>query len=151
MPSITVEVPLRDNLFANICLIDTPGYNPGGRSDDRTTAADFLKDRDALIWMIGLDATGTVPEEDLEFLADLELGSLPLYVVLNKADIKPHGELEAILDEVKNALADADIEPCGISVYSSRRGEEFFYDEQSSPILRAKGKTAKLLRRYGTD
>ena len=151
MPSITVEVPLRDNLFANICLIDTPGYNPGGRSDDRTTAADFLKDRDALIWMIGLDATGTVPEEDLEFLEELELGSLPLYVVLNKADIKPHGELEAILDEVKNALADADIEPCGISVYSSRRREEFCYDEQSSPILRAKGKTAKLLRRYGAD
>ena len=131
MPSITVEVPLRGNLFANICLIDTPGYNPGGRSDDRTTAADFLKDRDALIWMIGLDATGTVPEEDLEFLEDLELGSLPLYVVLNKADIKPRGELEAILDEVKDALAGADIEPCGISVYSSRRGEEFFYDEKS--------------------
>ena len=138
MPSITVEVPLRGNLFANsgnpfanICLIDTPGYNPGGRSDDRTTAAAFLKDRDALIWMIGLDATGTVPDEDLEFLEDLELGSLPLYVVLNKADTKPRGELEAILDEVKNALADADIEPCGISVYSSRRGEEFFYDEKS--------------------
>ena len=131
MPSITVEVPLRGSLFANICLIDTPGYNPGGRSDDRTTAAAFLKDRDALIWMIGLDATGTVPEEDLEFLEDLELGSLPLYVVLNKADTKPRGELEAILDEVKNALADADIEPCGISVYSSRRGEEFFYDEMS--------------------
>ena len=131
MPSITVEVPLRGNLFANICLIDTPGYNPGGRSDDRTTAADFLKDRDALIWMIGLDATGTVPDEDLEFLEDLELGSLPLYVVLNKADIKPRGELEAILDEVKDALASADIEPCGISVYSSRRGEEFFYDEKS--------------------
>ena len=131
MPSITVEVPLRGNLFANICLIDTPGYNPGGRSDDRTTAADFLKDRDALIWMIGLDATGTVPDEDLEFLEDLELGSLPLYVVLNKADTKPRGELEAILDEVKNALADADIEPCGISVYSSRRGEEFFYNEKS--------------------
>ena len=138
MPSITVEVPLRGNLFANsgnpfanICLIDTPGYNPGGRSDDRTTAAAFLKDRDALIWMIGLDATGTVPDEDLDFLEDLELGSLPLYVVLNKADTKPRGELEAILDEVKNALADADIEPCGISVYSSRRGEEFFYDEKS--------------------
>ena len=129
MPSITVEVPLRGNLFANICLIDTPGYNPGSRSDDWTAAADLLKDRDALIWMIGLDATGTVPEEDLEFLEDLE--SLPLYVVLNKADTKPRGELEAILDEVKRALADADIEPCGISVYSSRRGKEFFFHEKS--------------------
>ena len=131
MPSITVEVPLRDSLFDNICLIDTPGYNPGGRSEDRTTAADFLKNRDALIWMIGLDATGTVPEEDLEFLEDLELGTLPFYVILNKADIKPSSELEDILDEVKDTLADADFDPLGISVYSSRHGEEFLYDEMS--------------------
>ena len=131
MPSITVEVPLRDSLFDNICLIDTPGYNPGGRSEDRTTAADFLKDRDALIWMIGLDSTGTVPDEDLEFLEDLELGSLPFYVVLNKADIKPRSELEDILDEVKDTLADADFEPLGISVYSSRRREQPLYDEMS--------------------
>ena len=129
MPSITVEVPLRGSLFDNICLIDTPGYNPGGRSEDRTTAADFLKNRDALIWMIGLDATGTVPEEDLEFLEDLELGTLPFYVILNKADIKPRSELEDILDEVRDTLADADFDPLGISVYSSRRGEEFLYDE----------------------
>jgi len=131
MPSITVEVPLRDSLFDNICLIDTPGYNPGGRSEDRTTAADFLKDRDALIWMIGLDSTGTVPDEDLEFLEDLELRSLPFYVVLNKADIKPRSELEDVLDEVKDTLADADCDPLGISVYSSRRGEEFLHDEMS--------------------
>ena len=131
MPSITVEVPLHGNLFENICLIDTPGYNPGGRNEDRTTAADFLKDRDALIWMIGLDSTGTVPEEDLEFLENLELGSLPFYVVLNKADIKPRSELEDILNEVKDTLADADFEPLGISVYSSRRSEEFSYDEMS--------------------
>ena len=131
MPSITVEVPLHGNLFENICLIDTPGYNPGGRNEDRTTAADFLKDRDALIWMIGLDSTGTVPEEDLEFLENLELGSLPFYVVLNKADIKPRSELEDILNEVKDTLADADFDPLGISVYSSRLGEEFSYDEMS--------------------
>ena len=131
MPSITVEVPLHGNLFENICLIDTPGYNPGGRNEDRTTAADFLKDRDALIWMIGLDSTGTVPEEDLEFLENLELGSLPFYVVLNKADIKPRSELEDILNEVKDTLADADFDPLGISVYSSRRSEEFSYDEMS--------------------
>ncbi len=131
MPSITVEVPLRDSLFDNICLIDTPGYNPGGRSEDRTTAADFLKDRDALIWMIGLDSAGTVPDEDLEFLEGLELRSLPFYVVLNKADIKHLSELEDILNEVKNTLADVDFEPLGISAYSSRRREEFSYDEMS--------------------
>ena len=131
MPSITVEVPLRGNLFENLCLIDTPGYNPGGRNEDRTTAADFLKDRDALIWIIGLDSTGTVPKDDLEFLEDLELGSLPFYVVLNKADRRPRSEWEDVLSEVKDTLADADFDPLGICVYNSRRGEQFSYDGMS--------------------
>ena len=129
MPSITVEVPLRGS-FEHICLIDTPGYNPGGRSEDRATAAEMLKDRDAVIWMIGA-AAGTVPLEDLRFLEDLELGELPLYVVLSRADSKPRSELEAILAEVKETLDDAGIEPLGISVYSSRRGGEFFFDQMS--------------------
>ena len=131
MPSITVEVPLRGNLFENLCLIDTPGYNPGARNEDRTTAADFLKDRDALIWIIGLDSTGTVPKDDLEFLEDLELGSLPFYVVLNKADRRPRSELEKVLSEVTDTLADADFDPLGICVYNSRRGEQFLYDGMS--------------------
>ena len=75
MPAIAVEVPLQADLFEHIYLIDTPGYNPAGgqTSEDEATSAEFLKDRDALIWMIGLDATGTVPESDLEFIEGLEL------------------------------------------------------------------------------
>ena len=106
MPYMAVEVPLKEDLFENIYLIDTPGYNPGGEItiEDRRTAIDFLKDRDALIWMIGLDATGTIPKSDLEFIRDIEL-SVPFYVVLNKADLKPT-ELKNILDKVKETLED---------------------------------------------
>ena len=51
MPYITVEVPLDEGLFENICLIDTPGYNPAGGNtgEDRKTAAEVLKDRDMKI------------------------------------------------------------------------------------------------------
>ena len=131
MPSITVEVPLAEGLFENICLIDTPGYNPaGGNTDeDRKTAAEVLKDRDALIWMIGLDATGTIPQDDLDFIEDLELNGLPFYVVLNKADQRDENELKDILDEVKETLEDVGIEPVGISAYSAIRGKEYLFDE----------------------
>ena len=124
MPSITVEVPLREGL-EHICLIDTPGYNPaGGNTDhDKKTAAEFLKDRDALIWMIDANA-GTIPKDDLEFIDSMELNGLPFYVVLNKADLKPESELEDILNEVKETLEDAGIEPMGICPYSSIKPDQ---------------------------
>ena len=130
MPSITVEVPLMKGL-EHICLIDTPGYNPaGGNTDqDKKTAAEFLKDRDALIWMIGLDSTGTIPQSDLDFIDSMELNGLPFYVVLNKADRKPKSELKAILHEVKDTLEEEGIEPEGISAYSARRRKEYSFDE----------------------
>ncbi|MDE2809495.1 MAG: ankyrin repeat domain-containing protein, partial [Gemmatimonadota bacterium] len=133
MPSMTVKVPLCTGLFENICLIDTPGYNPsGGNTDsDRETASDFLRDRDALIWMIGLDATGTIPQSDLEFLHDMELDKLPLYVVLSKADTRPPTALAEILAEVQGTLEDEDIGYVGISVYSSTRREEYLFEGMS--------------------
>ena len=133
MPSMTVKVPLCTGLFENICLIDTPGYNPsGGNTDsDRETASDFLRDRDALIWMIGLDATGTIPQSDLEFLHDMELDKLPLYVVLSKADTRPPSALAEILVEVQDTLEDEGIGYVGISVYSSTRREEYLFEGMS--------------------
>ena len=128
MPYMTVEVPLDKELFENICLIDTPGYDPAGESEDRITATDFLKDRDALIWMIPAK-TGTIPQEDLEFIDDLELNGIPFYVVLSKADLHPESELDGILDEVKETLDEEDIEYVGISVYSATSGKEYLYDK----------------------
>ena len=133
MPSMTVKVPLRTGLFENICLIDTPGYNPsGGNTDsDKETASDFLRNRDALIWMIGLDATGTIPQSDLEFLHDMELDKLPLYVVLSKADTRPPSALAEILAEVQGTLEDEGIGYVGISAYSSTRREEYLFEGMS--------------------
>ena len=131
MSAIAVEVPLQADLFEHICLIDTPGYNPAGgqTSEDEATSAEFLKDRDALIWMIGLDATGTVPETDLEFIEGLELNGLPFYVVLNKADLKSESDLKDIAEEVWDTLDDAGIEPVGISAYSATLSKEYRHEE----------------------
>lgn len=143
MPSIAVEVPLQVG-FEHICLLDTPGYDPAGgqTSGDEATAAEFLQDRDALIWLI--DATnGTVPQTDLDFIEGLELNGHPFYVVLNKADLKPPSELEGILAEVRDKLKNAELEPKGISAYSSERGGKYpsygqslpdFFRDQNQPV-----------------
>ena len=132
MPYMAVEVPLHEGLFENICLIDTPGYDSGGENatEDRKTAIDFLKDRDALIWMINV-AKGTIPANDLKFISKLELDNLPFYVVLSRADSKSKSELEQILDEVKERLDDYDIEYMGISVYSAKCRKEYQFEEKS--------------------
>ncbi len=132
LPFITVEIPLQEGLFEHIYLIDTPGYNPAGgdTTEDRNTAVVALKDRDALIWMIGLDATGTMPSDDLDFLQNLELNGLPLYVVLNKADTKSPSDRQAILTDVKDILADDELEPVGICAYSANHREEYLCEGQ---------------------
>ena len=136
MPSIAVEVPLQAG-FEHICLIDTPGYDAaGGDTDsDKETAINSLKDRAALIWMIDV-GNGTIPRSDLSFLHAMELDGLPLYVVLNKADGKPPSELEGILAEVRDELEEDELEPVGISAYSSlkdERGREYPSDDLSLP------------------
>jgi len=146
LPSITVEVPLREGWFDHLCLLDTPGYNPAGGSttEDRSRALASLRDQDALIWVIGLDATGTVPRDDRDFLHDLGLNEVPLYVVLNKAELKPPSEQQAILDEVTDTLKDEELEPVGISVYSAERGQEYLHVGQGlETFLRGQNKPHK--------
>ena len=123
MPSIAVEVPLQAG-FEHICLLDTPGYDPAGgqTSEDEATAAEFLKDRDALIWMVDV-AKGTVEQEDLNFIEGLGLNGRPFYVVVNKADNRPPNELAGVLAEVKETLEDAELKPLGIGAYCSLRNE----------------------------
>ena len=146
LPSITVEVPLREGWFEHLCLLDTPGYNPAGGSttEDRSKAAASLRDQDALIWVIGLDAAGTVPSDDIDFLHDLGLNEVPLYVVLNKAELKPPSEQQAILDVVTDTLKDEELEPVGISVYSAERGQEYLHVGQGlEEFLRGQNKPRK--------
>jgi GTPase Era involved in 16S rRNA processing len=123
----TVLAPMRDDLFKNICLTDTPGYNPpqtGTEKQDIETAQEYIKNAEFLIWMVGLDANGTIPLSDLDFLSALDFGKesgKPLFVIANKAELKPEEELEDILDEFSACLDDADLHYEGICAYSSKQ------------------------------
>ncbi|WP_434579808.1 dynamin family protein [Sulfurimonas sp. NW15] len=127
MPYLLIASPLSHD---HICFVDTPGYNPatisdGFTSEDVKTAKDFLENANALLWLIGGDSNGTIGNTDLQFLENLNLEDKKLYVVFNKADLKPLDDLEDILEEIAESLEDADIDVEGISAYSSIMQEEY--------------------------
>lgn len=128
-----------DLAFEHLCFIDTPGYNAaasgGGFTDeDVQTAKDFTQQAEAVLWLIGLDANGTISETDCEFLSEImQEQEKPLYIVLNKADLRPLSNVEEIMETVVEYLEDYNIEFAGVSAYSARLKKELTYFKQ--PIM----------------
>jgi GTP-binding protein EngB required for normal cell division len=120
--------------YKNICFVDTPGYNSANRGSfegDTLISREVLNQSDSLIWLIGVDSTGTIPATDLEFLESLELEGKRLYIVMNKGDLRSGEELEEILDEVEEQLEESGVEFEGISGYSSILREEYCFRRKS--------------------
>ena len=134
MPFVFMTTPMK---FEHLCFIDTPGYNPsdvadGHTAEDVKTAQEFVQNSEALLWLIGLDSNGTISKSDLDFLDHAgQYSQKLLYIVLNKADLRPYDQLEEIMAEIADTLDDYDIEIAGISAYSSITKEEYLYHKQS--------------------
>jgi archaellum component FlaC len=126
LPFMSLEVPMSS--LRNIAFIDLPGYNPGDRggatSGDMVASDEYVTQGQALIWVIGMDANGTIPRDDLEQLWSLANLDMPLYVVLNKADLRPMDTLEEVLEQVSEDLQINGIPFEGICAYSSAAGGE---------------------------
>jgi GTP-binding protein EngB required for normal cell division len=124
MPFMCVSAKMDPACFSNICFIDTPGYNPPATAGkfsqgDERTAIEYAQRSDAIVWIIGLDVSGTVPDSDLEFIQKIGVDNRAVYVVLNKADLKSVDDIEDIIDEVESVLKCECIEAIGICAYSS--------------------------------
>ncbi len=128
MPVMAIETPIEH--FDKICFIDTPGYNPSNTEaftdQDFSTAQEYLKQSNVLLWLIGLDTNGTIPSSDLDFIKKSSLEEKKLYIVANKADLRSEEDLEEILDIFEEILDDHDIDYEGISAYSSVHKKEIF-------------------------
>lgn len=135
MPFMIFQIALDDEL-KHLCFIDTPGINASkssqSTSDDEKNAKEFLDDADALLWLINADA-GTIPQSDLDFLNDNELGlsRKKLFVVLNRADLKTESERKEIIDKIIQALEDNFIDFEGISAYSAEKKREYLFEKMS--------------------
>lgn len=138
MPFMCVGVQMRPECFSDICFIDTPGYNPPSTAaehsqGDRRTAVQFSQQADSIIWLIGLDSNGTVPDSDMEFIQQIGVEGRSVYVVLTKADLKATEDIDDILEEVQERLDDEGIQIDGISAYSSTLRKEVAYRKE--PLL----------------
>lgn len=138
MPFMCVGVRMKPECFSDICFIDTPGYNPPATAaehsqGDRRTAVKFAQQADSIVWLIGLDSNGTVPDSDLEFIQQIGVEGRSVYVVLTKADLKAEDDIDDILEEVLGCLDDEGIRIDGISAYSSTQREEIAF--RKLPLL----------------
>lgn len=121
--------------YKHICFIDTPGYNPATSkvaftSQDINSAKESLKGCEAILWLIGADANGTIPKTDLDFLKEV-MGKKPIYFVLNKADLKTKNEINQILTEFQNTLKTNNINYIGVSAFSSIENKELSHKKCS--------------------
>ncbi|MFM5553459.1 dynamin family protein [Aeromonas veronii] len=138
MPFMCVGVQMNPEYFNNICFIDTPGYNPPATAAehsqrDKRTAIQFAQQSDAIIWLIGLDSNGTVPDSDLDFIQEIGVEQRLVYVVLTKADLKSDDDIEDIMDDVLDVLESEGIAVVGVSAYSSTLRNEVAY--RDVPLL----------------
>lgn len=130
LPFIALGTPWREK-WEHLCFVDTPGYNAPAMegyataSDDKTTVA-ALRQADALIWVIGLDANGEISTKDLELLQAFS-GDLPLAVIVNKADQRPPSQVSAVVEQIRETLEFSGIPYKCISAYSSTEGREYQY------------------------
>lgn len=123
LPFISVTAPMKKDFFQHICIVDTPGYNPGADcsilSGDKHSAAALVGQATAMIWMIGLDPAGTISQTDIDFIAASNISGDDLYIVLNKADVKALDDIADIMQQVADDLDFYGIEYAGICAYSS--------------------------------
>jgi GTP-binding protein EngB required for normal cell division len=133
LPFIMLETPWRKP-WESLCFIDTPGYNPakggGATAADDTTTADALRQADALLWVLGIDANGEISSEDLDYLVN-HGSNIPLAIVVNKADSRPRSQVREIVEQIRDTLDAHFIQYCCISAYSSVEGREYDYVGQS--------------------
>ncbi|WGE92026.1 dynamin family protein [Actinobacillus genomosp. 1] len=126
--------------YKNICFVDTPGYNPNSSKgshteDDSVIAKEYVKDAEALIWLVGADANGTIPRTDINFLKEvLGTNKKPVYFVLNKADLRAESDVKKIQEEFVRVLKDANIRYDGISAYNSIEGKELTFYQKGKKL-----------------
>lgn len=137
MPSVVIQTQMADT-FEHICFIDTPGYN-SAKTDDSYTSEDaqtslmFIRQAKALFWFIGLKSTGTLTDNDVDFLNTViaEAPEKRIYVVCNQADVKSQSACDEILDHVVEILDDNEIPYEGVAAYSSNKKTTYGYRGKS--------------------
>ncbi|HHC6590943.1 TPA: dynamin family protein [Vibrio parahaemolyticus] len=105
--------------YGNLIFLDTPGYSKSDNQKkiDENIARTHLRAADYLIWLVD-SQSGTVPQQDINFLQGLELEQ-PVLVVMSKTDKKLESEVKSIIEVAKVDLEHAEISFVDVIGYSS--------------------------------
>ncbi|MBE0471903.1 MAG: GTPase domain-containing protein, partial [Methyloprofundus sp.] len=132
LPFMVLETDIQAH--PHLCFIDLPGYNPGERigftGQDELSASEFMTQAQCILWVISIDA-GTISRDDIDFMREHIPEGAKLYVVLNKADLRPPSDIEDIINGIAGLLEVDGVEFDGISAYSSEFQQEFSFYKQS--------------------
>lgn len=126
LKSIFIAVP--NQKYTNIAFMDTPGYSMED-SEHYTTKTDeqseflHLNSSNYVLWFVPAEL-GTISYEDISFLSKLRK-SIPLIIILNKADLRKEEEIPFIKDRIRSILDGKGIQYDDILAFSSRHPLEF--------------------------
>lgn len=110
--------------LAGLSILDTPGFSSNDPEDTKRTA-EVINECDALFWVIDINV-GDFNESSKKTLnAICGKVSIPLYVVLNKADSKSPGEVEATREKVRQTFAAAGMTVADIFPFSTKDPQKY--------------------------
>jgi cellulose synthase operon protein C len=98
-----VEIFLPIESLRRVEIVDTPGLN-SIRAEHERVARDFLRDADAIVWVLAVGQAAKATEKEALGLA--HAGHKRVVGVLNKIDRADAGEVEAVLTHVRRTLGE---------------------------------------------
>ncbi|MGL5307067.1 MAG: dynamin family protein [Aeromonas veronii] len=108
--------------WANLALLDTPGYSKADETSsertDSNVARTQLNSAQFILWLVPADK-GTITEEDIAFLASLDL-TIPKLVIISKGDKHPPEEIANIVQLVRETLAKRGLSVLDVLPFSTR-------------------------------
>ena len=105
--------------LTGLSILDTPGFSSNDAEDAERTA-EVINECDALFWVIDINA-GDLNESSKKTLKMVSGSiSIPLYVILNKADTKSKEEIETTLEKVRQTFSNAGMSIAEIFPFSAR-------------------------------
>ncbi|GAB7228270.1 hypothetical protein VrSk94_19550 [Vibrio rotiferianus] len=140
-------VSLPDLKWANLAILDTPGYSkPEGSNwhanTDEDLARDQLNTADYIVWAVQADS-GTISEQDINFLSTLNK-DIPKLVILTRAELRKK-DIDSITALVKTTLANRGIAVIDVVPFSRKSKANFpieqiveqfeIWNQQKNPIL----------------
>ena len=125
---LDIPVPSGKNYLKHITFVDTPGYNNSksvnyeNAISDSDNATNALKEADAIIWTIDIEA-GAISNNDIAFLNNIlkdKDEEFPVVILFNKMDKKSASEVDKIMKTaVTTCQRSLKVQPLDIIAYSS--------------------------------